>query len=113
MAVAQTAKYGGIPDILTRLQKIFPGARLYGPYQNTNKAQKEYYDWKLHSFERIQAAMCILWPWLGTQKKRDALNMMGEYLTDRAERGSSVLTARTRPRDLNGRFLPHESRSNT
>jgi len=107
--VTQTAKCGGVPDMLTRLQDLFPGSRINGPYQRKEINQAEYYDWTLHSFERTQAAICMIWLWLGSQKKTDALNMMGEYLTDRAERGSATLKARTRPRDWQGRFLPNDN----
>ena len=91
--VTQTAKYGGVPDMLTRLQELFPGSRLNGPYKRRNRPWAEYYDWTMHSFERTQAAICMLWPWLGSQKRQGVITMMGEYLTMRQK-------LRTSPNDI-------------
>lgn len=118
--VAQTAKYGGIPDMVERLFDLFDGSRLSGPYQRNKPGHAEVYEWKVYSFERVQAILCMIWPWLGKQKQQDALNMLGEYHENRPpmewRRGprqgyGHKPDLSNRRRDELGRLLPNESRS--
>lgn len=112
MSVTQTAKYGGVPDMLTRLKEIFPKATLNGPYKKPHKNHADYYDFKLHGFNGVQYAMCLLWNWLGSQKKQDAIIMMEEYLNNRPpmewRKGPAKGSRQDWERDHLGRFVSHD-----
>ena len=110
LQVTQTAKYGGIPDMLTRLVEVL-GGKIYGPYVKPKSNHSDYYDWKLGKLETVQAAMCMVWPWIGSQKRRDAIQMMKEYLENRPpmewRRGPTPGSRREWPKDEKGRFIKH------
>ena len=87
IGATQTAKYGGVPDVLEKLVSVFNGSKIDGPYQNKGKPNwTERYNWRLYGVERVQFAICCLWPWLGSQKKRDIITMMNDYWQYRKDR---------------------------
>lgn len=109
--VAQTAKYGGIPDMIERLINLFENSRLRGPYQR-RKQDRDIYEWGIYGFERTQAALCAMWPWLGKQKRRDAVSMMEEFLGNRPpmewRKGPAKGSRQDWERDYLGRFVAHD-----
>lgn len=69
LSVTQCGKYA--KHQLIRLQKALQGiGQIYGPYQRANR--KEEYYWKATSFEHAQAAVAMLWRFLGPQKREQA-----------------------------------------
>ena len=73
VTVRQTDRYGGVPQMLSRLQDLF-GGEVRGPYAQPDR--RDAWQWRLYRFEAVQYVMCCVWPWLGHQKRRDAIAMM-------------------------------------
>lgn len=114
LKVSQTAKYGRIPEMLLRLQEIFPVAHLNGPYQKPSRKHAEYYDWGTSKIEFVQFILTQLWTWMGNQKRRDAKKMWETYLNNRIEylpyggdRGPKSGSRKNWPRNAAGRFVSH------
>jgi len=102
--VTQSSRDGAIPEMLLRLQKLFPGSQIWKPSLSTGN--RLIYDWALCNPEKVQAALCMLWIWLGSVKKKDAISMMNQYFTSR--KSQRLLNAKTKPRDELGRFLSYD-----
>ncbi|MGH2725943.1 MAG: LAGLIDADG family homing endonuclease [Actinomycetota bacterium] len=66
-------------ELLDRFRGIVGCGTVYGPYQ-TRAAdrfpRKPHYFYKAHGRERVQALLAMLWTWLGTAKKRQALDRL-------------------------------------
>ena len=82
MRVSQTAKYGGVPQMITRLHEVL-GGKIGGPYARKEPNAKQVYTWCVASYEDVQYTLCRLWPWIGRQKRLDALGVINEYLENR------------------------------
>lgn len=111
LKVQQTAKYGGVPTMLTRLSKIF-GGNVLGPYKKKKEKWADVYSWSLYG-EPSREAAASMWAWLGEQKKLDALKMMGEYFENKppyewGPRPKPAGFLRNRKRDKLGRLLPND-----
>ena len=58
------------------------GAPVNGPYGNTKadakKPAQPQWTWAISGFEDVQALLAMLWPWLGTPKRKQATKILME-----------------------------------
>ena len=65
------------PEMLLRLQEVFPFARLggpYGPYRISTS--RPIYRLRVDNFEKVQQVMAMVWPWLGEVKRSEAITAL-------------------------------------
>jgi hypothetical protein len=83
---------------------ISGGTKIYG------RAKKPMYQWRVTGFERVQAVIAMLWPWLTEAKKEQAIRVLSNSQCGsreearRARREWSRNAAAKRDRDERGRF---------
>lgn len=66
-------------ELLDRFQSIVGLGKVYGPYQtqaSDRYPRKPHYFFKAHGLERVQALLAMLWIWLGTAKKGQAIERL-------------------------------------
>jgi len=68
-----------VPEILSRVRRLFPFLRLRGPYHIKNRTRPAWQLWA-HGFERTQAVAAALWPWMGGVKRAQYKRVMSDYL---------------------------------
>ena len=77
MTVSQSAN----PETLKRFNAaIMRMGRLYGPYGPYKTQTKPYYMCQVFNFERVQAAIALLWQFLSTEKQEQAKNVLVNFL---------------------------------
>jgi hypothetical protein len=62
---------------LERLQTVI-GGKIYGPY-NKKGPRLPYKQLHVDGFERVQYAVCLLWPWLSSPKRSQAAAAFTAY----------------------------------
>ena len=63
------------PEMLLRLQALFGGqVRKRKPPTNPKHSQR--WDWKVTGLEKVQALTIMVWPWLGSVKRTQALGAL-------------------------------------
>lgn len=66
-------------DTLERFQAAVHGVgKIYGPYDRNRK--NPIYTYKIGGYERVQAVISMLWPWLTPHKKEQAATALLRYL---------------------------------
>jgi hypothetical protein len=55
-------------DSLSRFRLAVGMGRITGPYNYTGG--KDYYTYQIDGFEKVQALLAMLWPWLGERRQR-------------------------------------------
>ena len=55
-------------EVLDRFTEAVGVGKVYGPYQH-NSHKNSYFQYQVNGFERVQAVMAMLWPWLGSAKR--------------------------------------------
>src|SRR2546428_10320126 len=71
----------GNPRLLSQFRRILKFGKVTGPYTKNHKtAKKPRYQYRAGGFEKVQASLCLLWPWLGISKKVQAKNLIKSYL---------------------------------
>ena len=79
MSIAQ-AGTAGLPATLTRVALVVGVGRLRGPRMLANPWSKlPQYVWCAKSFEDVQFAVALLWPWLGPVKRAQAREALLRY----------------------------------
>lgn len=72
LSVPQAGHFTEPPDVLLRFQAAVGGLGLvYGPILNEER-NKPIWRYRVSGFEMVQAVVAMLWPWLGTEKRRQA-----------------------------------------
>lgn len=71
MSVRQTH-----PEVLHRFQQAVGFGSIRGPYQQKNKKHSPYWEWGVGGHTYVQAAVAILWGFLGTVKREQALRVL-------------------------------------
>lgn len=66
-------------EVLDRLVSIFGFGKVYGPYPSSSDVGKPYYRWDLNHAANVVAILKLIWPYLGTVKRAQALSAMNEY----------------------------------
>lgn len=76
-------------EALDHLSTALGMGRVVGPHAPPpNKPNWSYhFYWHLVGFERVQAALAFMWPWLGTVKRRQAAAVLGASVTLKRPRG--------------------------
>lgn len=64
----------GVPEVLTRFKDVFGFGKIDGPYYHSRKVP--IYRYRLGSFEHVQAVIAMMWPWLGSVKRAQAVKNM-------------------------------------
>lgn len=67
------------PAPLYRLQSLF-GGYVYGP--TANRSHKPNYTWRLNGYERVQACVAAIWPYLSV-KQPQAATALREFVEHR------------------------------
>lgn len=69
-AIIQAGQMGREP--LDRLKSAVGFGKVYGPYKHKGRGG-QYFHYSICAFEETQAVLAMLWPWLGTQRKAQAV----------------------------------------
>lgn len=64
---------------LERLQKALGVGKLWGPYKKKKENHRDSYSFSVTGFEKTQAAIAMLWTWLGPIKREQASNAIKGY----------------------------------
>ncbi len=64
------------PETLLRFRNAVGMGRISGPFRPYRKSQKVHYQFQIAGFERVQAVLGMLWPWLSTAKKEQAIKTL-------------------------------------
>lgn len=75
LAVSQSSA-DGPPQMLERLSALF-GGNVRGPA--TRAGRLPIYRWNVTGYERTQAAIAAIWPWLGDVKREQAAAVLIEF----------------------------------
>lgn len=73
------------PEVLERLQTIFPKSKISGPYIHRGKyrfpkkSYPTYYRWAVNDFEYAQFVVGCVWPWLDIIKQKQIKSALLEY----------------------------------
>jgi len=62
-------------DLIQRFQNVMGGC-MNGPH--THVAGLAMWSWNLHTFEKVQAAIVMLWPWLGERRRTRATEVLSQ-----------------------------------
>ena len=54
-----------------RFHEVIGCGQFYGPWQNKGKGQNgaPYWRWSATSYENVQAALAMMWPWLSPRRR--------------------------------------------
>lgn len=66
-------------ELLDRFRATLGTGKVYGPYQTAPSdrfPRKPHYFYKAHGRERVQALLAMMWIWLGSTKKHQALERL-------------------------------------
>lgn len=66
-------------ELLDRFQSTVGLGKVYGPYQthaSDRYRRKPHYFFRAHGRERVQALLAMLWTWLGTAKRQQAVERL-------------------------------------
>src|SRR3990167_10243154 len=78
LTVSQATDGEIIPQMLLRLQKLFPAGHISSITKRRAPA-RDSYKWVLHTYEQVQAAMTRVWPWMSDVKRKQAKNMFARW----------------------------------
>jgi hypothetical protein len=60
------------PEVLERFRRCVRLGKVYGPYDRSKYRQQPQWQYVVYDFQATQAIAAMLWPWLGTIKRRQA-----------------------------------------
>lgn len=63
-------------DVLERFQQALGIGKVRGPYGPYQPNRKPKYMWAINGFERVQATIAMLWPFLGERRKEKAAEVL-------------------------------------
>lgn len=63
-------------DTLERFRAAVGVGQMFGPYSRTGN---DIYTFKVSGYEKVQAIIAMLWPWLTTHKKEQAVLALQRY----------------------------------
>lgn len=69
-------------EVLEKCQRITGLGTIGGPYQAKQPNRQPSYRWRMYNFEQVQALLAMMWPWLGSVKRKQAvytLNRDGSF----------------------------------
>lgn len=66
-------------QVLDRLQQALNLGVVGGPYTPKKTNHNLVYLFYVHGFERVQAIICLLWPWLSPVKRKQVKRTLHEY----------------------------------
>lgn len=85
LVIGQASSIEGPPEVLIRFHAAIAGlASITGPYwkkstpKNLPQSTMPFYRCSAYGLERVQTILGILWPWLGTIKKEQAIRVLRE-----------------------------------
>lgn len=66
---------------LEKMLSIFPFGKIYGPYTHSGKGTRlPHYRFVANRFERAQAVIAAVWPWLSTKRKAQCKAALTEII---------------------------------
>lgn len=76
--IAVTVSQSSSPELLERFQRAVGLGSVLGPYEYRHRRpnQKPFFVFSASGFEATQHCLCCLWPWLGSTKRRQAVNSL-------------------------------------
>lgn len=71
----------GAPELLERFKRAVGVGAVNGPYEYRHRrpTQKAFYSYGATSFENVQHCIACLWPWLGSVKRHQALEVLRRW----------------------------------
>ncbi len=69
MAMSQSSKTG-VPDVLRKFRRIVGAGNITGPYYRPQR--NPIYRWTISQKNEVRRILRLLWPFLGTRKRRQA-----------------------------------------
>lgn len=63
-------------DVIQRFQAAVGIGKVYGPYSRKNPKGKASWVWYAGGFEKLQATLAMLWPWLNERRRNRAIALL-------------------------------------
>lgn len=79
LTVGQSSVTDECPEMLTRLQRILKGGRVYKMRQDMRPNRRPMWQFYIHGFTNVQAAIAMLWQWLTPEKQSQAVDSLRIY----------------------------------
>lgn len=76
LAISQSGGDDVAPEVLLRFQRIVGCGAVTGPYVYKNPHARPAWRWALHARSEITDVVALLWPYLGTEKRDQAMDML-------------------------------------
>lgn len=80
------------PELLERFRRAVGVGNINGPYKKGLPSHKPQYAYSTQSFQSVQHCICCLWPWLGSAKRNQALNVLRTWLAQPRQYFRGVIT---------------------
>ena len=71
------------PEMLYRIDKILPFTSNTTARLHPNPSHAIGHHWAIEGYERVQAVLAMVWNWLGTIKRMQAVEALQAYMSDR------------------------------
>ena len=63
-------------EVLEKCKRVTGIGHISGPQQKLFLKGKTRYQWQANGFEQIQALLAMMWEWLGTKKREQAIRVL-------------------------------------
>jgi hypothetical protein len=73
-------------DVVRHFGSVMGMGRIFS-YQPHRANEKRLYTWAVYSFENVQAAIAMLWPWLGERRRNKARELFAWARTRPGSKG--------------------------
>lgn len=73
-SLAVTISQADSPDLLERFRRAVGVGTIRGPYTHRARPkQRPFYVYDALGYENVQHCLCVMWPWLGSVKRKQAM----------------------------------------
>lgn len=66
-------------EVLDKWVETIGFGSIRGPYKAKTENSRPYFVWSVEGYEKIQATMSLLWPWLGSVKRQQFIDQLEKY----------------------------------
>ena len=66
-------------DVVERFQSIMGFGKIYTQKKMAKEHWKTAYQFRITGFEKFQAAVAMLWPWLGERRRARAVELLQRF----------------------------------
>ena len=81
LAVSQTNRINAVPEMLSRLKSILGFGFISQQPRAGRLGNLPVWRWVVSDHEHVQAALAMLWPWLGNVKRQQARTVLAKHVS--------------------------------